>query len=442
MKAGFSRICINPKVGDAMEGLAQKGGCNEIHDDLNLGGLWLEEGTETVLIIGCDLLFFQRTDMDRLKGALGRRFDLLPRQIFFNVSHNHAGPRLTTWAYSEGAEPVYLDSIETALLTVAGEARARLQEATLHAGMTESNVPMSRRRIGVDGKCAWAPAPESPTCKALPVALLRGVDGSVISLLFSVSCHPSTWYANSISADFPGVAQSLLNAHYATEGALFLQGCGGDSKAKTIGQDSNGNALNAWVRDRGFEPVAAAGREIADAVIACETAGLREIQPELRAVYTDTLWPLKAAPERAALEPIAAKRFAPDDWHARKEILWAREQLDRLERTGVLPSEIRVGMHGVQLGRGLRLIGLEGEAVAELGTVMLSCYDNGVTFPLGYTDGAQVYLPVSHMHEEGGYEVESFAEYHWPAELEPGEETIVAAQLRAWQDDGSLLNVW
>ncbi|HOS43919.1 MAG TPA: hypothetical protein PK794_09535, partial [Armatimonadota bacterium] len=52
----------------------------------------------------------------------------------------------------------------------------------------------------------------------------------------------------------------------------------------------------------------------------------------------------------------------------------------------------------------------------------------GVTFPMGYTDGAQIYLTVSHMREEGSYEVDSYWEYHVPAPLAAGmEETMLEA---------------
>jgi len=92
-----------------MEGLGQAGPCTRIHDDLYVRVLSLSHGKEEALIVGCDLLFFERCDIDRFKGAIGRRFDLLPRQILLNTSHSHAGPRLTGWSYSGGAEPAYLD---------------------------------------------------------------------------------------------------------------------------------------------------------------------------------------------------------------------------------------------------------------------------------------------------------------------------------------------
>ena len=68
---------------------------------------------------------------------------------------------------------------------------------------------------------------------------------------------------------------------------------------------------------------------------------------------------------------------------------------------GITQERQLIGHNQSHLGQGVRLVGLEGEAVAELGSVIESCYAGGVTFPLGYTDGVQLYLPITRMLGEG-----------------------------------------
>ena len=99
---------------------------------------------------------------------------------------------------------------------------------------------------------------------------------------------------------------------------------------------------------------------------------------------------------------------------------WAGRMGERLSRGAVLPSSVPITMHGVQIGTGVRLIGIEGEVVADHGSLVQGFYDGGVTFPLGYCDGCQLYIPSDRMLPEGGYEVESFSEYHVPARLAEG----------------------
>ena len=103
--------------------------------------------------------------------------------------------------------------------------------------------------------------------------------------------------------------------------------------------------------------------------------------------------------------------------------------LDCLNRGYALPTMVPVTAHGIKLGQGLRIIGIEGEAVAELGILMCDFYREGVTFPLGYTNGTQLYLPTSRMLDEGGYEVVSYYEYRQPAPLARGTEPILTTAL-------------
>jgi len=51
-------------------------------------------------------------------------------------------------------------------------------------------------------------------------------------------------------------------------------------------------------------------------------------------------------------------------------------------------------------------------------------------FVLGYTDGAQLYLPAERMLAEGGYEVDSYYEYGYPAGLAPGFEKVLEDTIR------------
>jgi len=82
-------------------------------------------------------------------------------------------------------------------------------------------------------------------------------------------------------------------------------------------------------------------------------------------------------------------------------------------------------IQGLQLGKGLRLIGIESEAVAEWGPFIDKFYGGGITFSLGYTNGQGLYLPVSSMLDEGGYEVDSYWEYGYPSRLAKGMENVV-----------------
>ena len=432
MKAGYARAAITPPVGTRMQGFSGRDrdhGCTGVHDDTFARALYLDHAQSEALIMGFDLCFLDREVADRLKGAIGRCVDLSPRQILLNASHTHTGPATHRWAYGDFLEPdrLYGRELESATVRAACQARDRAGEVTLAAGMTRTALPMNRRRQDAQGKVRFAPNPDGVVCDALPICLIQNTAGQPVCLLLSVSCHPSTIGGTEISADYPGVATQQLDAYLGADVSLFLQGAGGDAKACVIGQDSDRWRAATW------DDVTAAGTIVAQEVIDALRAGLHPVEPEIATCTTEMSWPLMPPMHRAGYEALAS---GPTGQAEDLERLWARRQVDLLDRGQTLATTATITAHGVQLGKGLRLVGLEGEPVAGLGTLMIDFYGQGVTFPLGYTDGTQLYLPTSAMVDEGGYEVDSYYEYGFPAPLAKGMEDILLGTLRQMRAHG------
>jgi hypothetical protein len=424
MKAGFGKVCITPPVGSLMYGFAPRDlkGATAIHDDLFVRALYTEHGRQRVLFVSYDLLFFNRGHADRYKGALGRAFDLAPRQILLNTTHTHLGPMLGLgqWVHADFLEPdrLYLDLLERATLAAARQAVESAREVTLWAGKTRTSLPMNRRKPDEHGRTQWAPNPDGMIYDALPFCLFRDRAGRAAGLLFSVSCHPSTLNCNEISADYPGVAMNLLDKHLGGTCSLFLQGVAGETKPSV--SVKNGRFAGDWAA------VEAGGQMVADAVIAALGGSLVEIEPEIRTRLVDVEFPLDPPPSRAGYEAIASDaKESPDRQR------WAQRQIARLDRGETLRTTQPILFQGVQLGKGLRLIAIEAEVLAPFGPMIEKFFGDGVTFPLGYSNGTAVYLPTSHMIEhEGGYEVESAWEYGLPSGLALGVEDVLQNGLK------------
>ncbi len=433
MIAGFGRAKITPPLGTSMAGWLYRDlakGCEEVHDDLFARVLYLEHEGERLLIVALDLLFLSRAETDQVKGALGRHLDFAPRQILVNFSHTHSGPALGRWGLAVLGAPnlEYLDQVQSAVLAAASEARRTARPASLRVGMGRTRLPLNRRLPDGQGGIGFRPNPQGLVCDALPVCLVEDRAGPPVALLFSVACHPSTIQGWSISADFPGVAVQALDAHLGLEaGSIFLQGTGADAKARVIG-DGRDEGGRAWRRAT-WEDVAAAGTMVAQEVMSVLAGGLQPDEPCLRSASVETVWPLLPPPPREYYADLVA---APETDQFRRA--WAERQVEALDRGRGLPTAVPVTVCGAQIGRDCRLIGLEGELVASLGNLILKRFPTGVTFPLGFTNGTQLYLPDSTILAEGGYEAESYWEYDWPSPLAPGTEAIVEealADLRA-----------
>ncbi len=433
LKAGFATAKITPPLGTALSGFGERdfdpAGAKGVHDDLYARALYLTQGNREALIMGFDLLFFSREESDRFKSAIGNKIGLPPDKILLNTSHTHTGPKVGNWYYTP-SDPPYLQELEEQSVAAALEAKQSVCEVTLWAGETRTGVPLSRRKPLADGTVAFAPNPAGPVDDFLPFILLKSRDGSPVCLLFSVACHPSTIKGDElayiISADFPGAAASEIDRNLGKTAALFLQGAGGDAKASVIGQN-----LDAW-RGGTWEDVANAGKMIASEIQAACSAGLRKVKPHLKTTLIETNLPLAAVPTRdelmAILEsPESKAEDAPI--HLRVRRMWAEEQLALLDLGHGLRTDVPVLVQGIQLGRGLRIIGVEGELVAEIGMLIRDFYGSGITFVLGYSNGAQMYIPTSKMIAQGGYEVESYWEYRQPAPLAEGLESFIREAL-------------
>lgn len=426
MKVGSAWSIINPPIGYAIQGLGQTEGCKAIREDIAVRALAMVEGDRRALVLSFDLVFFERPVVNRIKENLGRLLGLTPAEVFLNFTHNHAGPLVSGWNYDQ-PDPAYVAFVERQTADAAMAAFAALRDVTLMAGCTRTTLPVSRRKVDDSGLAQWFPDPGADVCDALPFCLFTDGD-DVVALLYSVSCHPSIWHGPEVCGDYPGASTRLLNDHFHTTGAMFLQGCGGDSKPCTVAKDG------CWA-EGDWTDVETAGQIVADAVIAAAHDAAPVRQPDLRVALDEMHWDLAAPPTDAEYEAV---RDDPNERQSRRK--WAEDQLARRASPGGLPKSVPVMLHALQIARGVRLIGLEGEAVADIGNQILRIYDQGITFPLGYTNGAQIYLPSDRQLPQRGYEVDSYWEYHWPAPLAGGIDARLDRHLRQFQANGLIPN--
>ncbi len=437
LQVGFARADITPPVGTPMTGFgahySDKKGAREIHDPVEARALFFKHADQEVLIVGMDLCFLSRDEADRFKGAIGRRLDLAPSQILLNASHNHTGPRCGTWFYLKPARK-FLHMLEEKLVEVSVTASESLEDVTMWAGETTSKLPVNRRLPNPEtGEIDFAPNPKGSIYQYLPFVLFKNAEGNPVHVMFSVAAHPSNIKGVDrsfhISADYPGVAARLIDKHLGQTGALFLQGAAGCAKCSIVpGKDQFPSGT--------WEEVEKAGGIVAHELIAALDQDLAPIDPALFVRSIEMHWPLQPSMGKEGYQKVVEDPETHAESIAEVKGVWAKDMLDRLESGYELPTDVPITAHGIKLGSEFRIVAIEGEMVDALGHQIRNSYDSGITMPLGYSNGCQMYLPTSEMVDEGGYEVESFWEYRHPAPLAKGMEKILAETVKKLQAEG------
>lgn len=425
MQAGFARADITPPLGSPIMGYGDTSQrlAESVHDPLYVRALSVSHGGEEALILSLDLCFIGREESDQFKGVLGRELGLLPRQILISATHSHAAPPSGDYLDLEyvPAPRDYLRQLEAAVVKASKEATSSRREVKIEAGMGKSTLPMNRRqRRG--NEIHNGPNPGGPVLDSLPVAVFKDLAGKPVCLLFTISTHVVCMRGRELSADYPGVACDLLDKKLGATCAMFLQGVGGDSRPRPLGEGPDGSPRKDWDWNSGWPQAELIGTILAKEVEAAIAKGLKPVEPAVKSALVETFWPLQRLPREKYLEWSQPRKGAkgetlPPGLYEK----WAKRWLGLHDRNQV-PDKVSVLFQGVQLGKTLRLVAIEGEPLHPHGKAIEAFWPpaSGATFALGYANGEAMYLVTSEMLDEGGYEPVSYWEYGQPAPLAKG----------------------
>jgi hypothetical protein len=273
--------------------------------------------------------------------------------------------------------------------------------------------------------------PGGPVDRALPVLVIRELDGRPIALVTSYACHPVVLDATNHlwTADYPHVVRREMEAAYPGAIALFLTGCTGDVNTGHSAHSSVSLVANP---NRTFEAAERLGRRIAEAALAApqEPVGdavwsaSREIMLEFQRRETEPADTLVARwrGERTSADPARAVMLAA--W-----IDWAQRVAD----SPAPPQPARVTV--IDWG-GVPIVALPGEIFAETAlSIRQDLALRGPAFVISYADDNPGYIPPAGEFAFGGYEVDEAHRYYGaPATFAPGSaEQLAAAAVALWR---------
>jgi neutral ceramidase len=408
IKLGFSECTVTPPVGIWLGGFSNRTAPSTgVRDDLRAQVMWLEstESEEAYVVVVVDQVGLTRSWTDSLQERLQQLWGLRSDQVLVHWTHTHCAPlyREPTPGFEHAVFSAdYFNGLIDAIIEVSRSARDDMEPISLFFGTGSSDLAVSRRLI-VDGQNVFAANPYGVVDHDVPVVKACRSDGSCKLILFSYACHPTMTNELLISAEFPGVARSLIEKRIPGSRAMFLQGCGADAVVGVISSEKERYLLqDQW------EDVEAAGRSLAWKVLLTLAHQMELVIDDTLAVFTESCYPtFEHFPTRFELEERAKGEHVGDS-------RWANFLLQRFPAEPVWPRNIEARVHGLRLGD-IYILGHPGEVVAAYGVRLKERHPKLRLITLGYCHSQIGYIPRRSMYDEGGYEVDAWRTWGYPS---------------------------
>jgi hypothetical protein len=214
--AGASVIDITSPVGVEMGGYgARKGVATGIHDNLNVRTLVLDDGATKLVIAICDFVGVGPKIVEAARDVIARELNIPAECVCIAATHTHSGP--LTVRTGDG-----IDYSTVTAAKIAGSVRvalANMRPVSLKVGLAEISTISQNRRD-----------PEGPQETILKVLLAAAAGGAEpVATVMNYACHATVLEHDNMlySADFPGVAASLVE-HAVGGTGIYMQGTCGD----------------------------------------------------------------------------------------------------------------------------------------------------------------------------------------------------------------------
>ncbi|MEC5125708.1 neutral/alkaline non-lysosomal ceramidase N-terminal domain-containing protein [Verrucomicrobiales bacterium BCK34] len=421
-KAGAASRIITP---DEPVWMAGYGGRKEPatgkRTDLFAKALLLEDaGGQTGLILTLDLVGIDQGFANRVTEAIAKKHALTREQIAICTSHTHSGP-----VVAQNLSPLhYLSLGEDEQQKIDAYAEVLLKHITEVTDAAFASKAPARLQHG-SGKCTFAvnrrenkpyeTVPEKrssgllkgPVDHDVPVLTVRGEDDNLLAILFGYACHATTLSLNEWNADYPGYAQTALEAAFPGSVALFWAGCGGDQ-----------NPL-----PRKEIPLAEDyGADLAARVVDVINAPMAELSPKLSTHFLLIDAPLKAIPDADSIEKskTSTNRF---------EVARANYLQRKMAKEGPLKKSYPFPIGHWVMGGQIDFIFLGGEVVIDYALRLKQERRGTRTWVAAYANDVMAYIPSLRVLKEGGYEGGGSNVYYGLPSLwdETIEEVIISA---------------
>jgi neutral/alkaline ceramidase-like enzyme len=415
-RAGAAAVKITPPKGAPLAGYYYNRAAEGVHDDLYAKALVLQQDTNKVAFVVCDLISLTRPIVEEARKIISEGSGLKGDNVMMSATHTHTAPVLrggsTRNAAQGGEEDIaarYTAELPKLIAESVRLAEQNLTNASAFAGWGRvENLSFNRRYLMRNGTVGWNPGKlntnivraAGPVDPDIAVFYVQTPDGKKpLSTYVNFAMHPDTVGGVQISADYPFTLAKLLGEYKGPDMVTIFAN-------STCG---NINHVDVNWRDpqKGHPEAARIGTILAGEVL--------QRYKKLRPIH---IGPLRARSEIVKLPLPLVKQEEIEEARRIAQIpaVTGTNQpkfLDRVKAYKVLDVAAREGkpheleVQVIALGNDVAWVSLPGEIFVEIGLAIKKASPFYYTFIAELANGSIGYIPNREAYAQGNYEVVS-----------------------------------
>lgn len=414
-RASAAAVRITPPKGAPLAGYYYNRAAEGVHDDLYAKALVLQQETNKVAFVVCDLISLTRPIVEEARKIISETSGVKGDHVMMSATHTHTAPVLrggsTRNAAQGGDEDIaarYTAELPKRIAESVRLAEQNLTNATPFAAWGRvDNLSFNRRYFMRDGTVGWNPGKlntnivraAGPIDPDIAVFYVQTPDGKSLSTYVNFAMHPDTVGGLQISADYPYTLAKLLGDYKGPDMVTIFAN-------STCG---NINHVDVNWRDpqKGHPEAARIGTILAGEVL--------QRYKKLRPV---SIGPLRV---RSEIVKLPLPLVKPEEIEEARRVaqipaVTGTNQpkfLDRVKAYKILDVAAREGKpHEVEvqviaLGNDVAWVSLPGEIFVELGLAIKKASPFYYTFIAELANGSIGYIPNREAYAQGNYEVVS-----------------------------------
>jgi neutral ceramidase len=395
-KAAAAKINITPEKPMWMAGYAAR----EKPAEGKMTDLWAkalaveDPAGKRAVLVTLDLVGIERQFSQPLFAKLQSKYSLDRSQIALNCSHTHSGPVVARnlrpmheYALEKPQQELihqYADVLETKIITVVGDALAKLAPAKLEWGSGKTDFAVNRRANKEPDvpKLREAGQLKGPSDHDLPVLVAKDAQGKPLAILCGYACHATVLSGYDWSGDYPGFYQIEIEKAHPGTIALFWAGCGADQNP---------------IPRRQVELAEKYGKQLAAAVEDVVSKPLTPITGRLTTSHSEIPLAFAQLPTRddLVMQTKDTNKYI---------VMRAKMLLEEIDAGKPLSPTYPYPVQLWRLGNDINWFFLGGEVVVDFAIRTKSEQHGPKTWVAGYSNDVMAYIPSRRVLTEGGYE--------------------------------------